>query len=87
MAKIGLFYGSTTGKTEAAAEAIQSSLGSESVVAMQEIADTSSDDFAQYACIIIGCPTLDIGELQADSDGFYEEELDNVDFSGKKNEP
>ena len=84
MAKIGLFYGSTTGKTETAAEAIQSALGGEDVVTMHEIADASTDDFADYDCIIIGCPTWDIGELQADWDGFYQEDLDSVDFSGKK---
>jgi flavodoxin I len=34
--------------------------------------------------LIIGCPTWDIGELQSDWDGFYQEELDNINFSGKK---
>lgn len=84
MAKIGLFYGSTTGKTEAAAEAIQSSLGGDSVVALHEIADAETGDFANYDCVIIGCPTWDIGGLQADWEGFYEDDLDSVDFSGKK---
>ena len=84
MAKIGLFYGSTTGKTETAAEAIQTALGGEDVVALHEIADTSESDFANYDSIIIGCPTWDIGELQADWDGFYAEDLDSIDFSGKK---
>jgi flavodoxin I len=84
MAKIGLFYGSTTGKTEAAAEAIQEALGGESVVTLHEIADVDQSDFGNYDCLIIGCPTWDIGELQADWDGFYAEDLDNIDFSGKK---
>ena len=60
MAKIGLFYGSTTGKTEEVAETIQAHLGGEEVVGMHEIADASSEDFAQYDCLIIGCPTWDI---------------------------
>ncbi|BAU63541.1 flavodoxin FldA [Stanieria sp. NIES-3757] len=84
MAKIGLFYGSTTGKTEIAAEAIQSAFGGEDVVALHEISDVSASDFADYDCIIIGCPTWDIGELQSDWDGFYQDELDNIDFNGKK---
>ena len=84
MAKIGLFYGSTTGKTEAAAEAIQAALGGEDVVTLHEIADVSSDDFADYDCLIIASPTWDIGELQADWDGFYQDDLDSIDFSGKK---
>jgi flavodoxin I len=31
----------------------------------------------------VGCPTWNIGELQADWEGFYNE-LDEIDFSGKK---
>ena len=83
MAKVGLFYGSTTGKTEATAEEIQSALGGEDVVELHEIADVS-EEFANYDCVIIGCPTWDVGELQSDWEGFYDEELDSVDFSGKK---
>ena len=83
MAKIGLFYGTTTGKTEAAAEAIQAELGGDDVVTIHEIADAEEGDFGNYECLIIGCPTWDIGELQSDWDGFFEE-LDNIDFSGKK---
>lgn len=83
MAKIGLFYGSTTGKTETAAEMIQSEFGGEDVVSMHEIIDVENDSFGEYECIIIGCPTWDIGELQADWQGYFEE-LDDVDFSGKK---
>lgn len=84
MAKIGLFYGSTTGKTETAAEAIQSAFGGEDVVALHEISDATASDFADYDCLIIGCPTWDIGELQSDWDGFYQDELDSIDFSGRK---
>ncbi|WP_019507235.1 flavodoxin FldA [Pleurocapsa sp. PCC 7319] len=83
MAKVGLFYGSTTGKTEAAAEEIQSALGGEDVVTLHEIADVS-EEFADYDCLIIGCPTWDVGELQSDWEGFYDDELDSVNFSGKK---
>ena len=41
MAKIGRFYGSNTGKTETAAEAIQEALGGEDVVALYEFADVT----------------------------------------------
>ena len=84
MAKIGLFYGSTTGKTEVAAEAIQEALGSEEIVVLHEIADVTDSDFADYERIIIACPTWYIGGLQADWEGFYEDNLDNIDFNGKK---
>lgn len=83
MSKIGLFYGSTTGKTESAAEMIRDEFGGDSIVTLHEIADVSDRDFDNYEYIIIGCPTWDIGELQADWDGFFNDDLDNIDFSGK----
>ena len=84
MSKIGLFFGSTTGKTEEAADMIQKEFGGDDVVTIHSISDASPDDFEGYNNIIIGCPTWDVGELQSDWDGFYNDELDNVDFKGKK---
>ncbi|MGF1494115.1 MAG: flavodoxin FldA [Microcoleaceae cyanobacterium] len=83
MSKIGLFYGSTTGKTEGAAEMIQAALGGDSVVTLHEISDVQGEEFGQYENIIIGCPTWNIGELQSDWEGYFDE-LENIDFSGKK---
>lgn len=83
MSKIGLFYGTTTGKTESAAEMIRDALGGEDVVTLHDIADVDGDEFSQYENIIIGCPTWNIGELQSDWDGYFDE-LDNIDFKGKK---
>ncbi|GAB4198813.1 MAG: flavodoxin FldA [Coleofasciculaceae cyanobacterium] len=83
MAKIGLFYGTQTGNTQTAAELIQQEFGGDSVVDLYDIADAESSDFEEYDFIIIGCPTWNIGELQSDWDGFYDE-LDNIDFSPKK---
>ena len=83
MAKIGLFYGTQTGNTQTAAELIQQEVGGDSVVALYDIADAEPIDFEEYDFIIIGCPTWNIGELQSDWEGFYDE-LDNIDFSHKK---
>nr|WP_254658015.1 flavodoxin FldA [Pleurocapsa sp. PCC 7327] len=83
MSKIGLFYGSTTGKTQSAAEMIQEAFGGDSVVTLYDIAEVEASDFDKYQNIIIACPTWDIGELQADWSGYYDE-LDEIDFSGKK---
>lgn len=83
MAKIALFYGTQTGNTQTAAETIQKELGGDSVVELYDVANAATDDFSEYTAIIIGCPTWNIGELQADWEGFYEE-LDEIDFSGKK---
>ncbi|MGF1486608.1 MAG: flavodoxin FldA [Prochloraceae cyanobacterium] len=83
MSKIGLFYGSTTGNTETAAETIQKEFGGENVVKLHNIVDAENSDFEAYDCLIIGCPTWNIGELQADWEG-YLDELDSIEFNGKK---
>ncbi|MER3493314.1 MAG: flavodoxin FldA [Mastigocladus sp. ERB_26_2] len=83
MSKIGLFFGSTTGKTELIAETIQKEFGGDDVVTLHNIMDAEEDDFADYEYLIIGCPAWNIGELQSDWEGFFSE-LDNIDFNGKK---
>lgn len=83
MSKIGLFFGSTTGKTESVAETIQEAFGGDDVVTLHNIAEVDASDFDNYECIVIGCPTWNIGELQSDWEGFFPE-LDDIDFSGKK---
>lgn len=82
MAKIGIFYGTQTGHTETAAEMIQQQLG-EDQADLHDISDVDAADFDVYECLIIGCPTWNIGELQGDWDGFFPT-LDEMDFSGKK---
>jgi flavodoxin I len=83
MANIGLFYGTQTGNTQTAAEYIQKEFGGDSVVDLYDISSADTSDFEKYECIIIGCPTWNIGELQSDWEGFYDE-LDAIAFSGKK---
>jgi flavodoxin len=83
MAKIGLFFGTQTGNTETVAEMIQKEFGGESIVDLNDISSASTEDFAPYDALIIGCPTWNIGELQSDWEGFYDE-LDEIDFSTKK---
>lgn len=83
MAKIALFFGTQTGNTQTEAEIIQKEFGGEEVVSLYDISKTEPSDFDEYNYIIIGCPTWNIGELQSDWEDFYDE-LDNVNFSGKK---
>ncbi|MBF2065853.1 MAG: flavodoxin FldA [Calothrix sp. C42_A2020_038] len=83
MSKIGLFFGTQTGKTEYVAEIIHKEFGGDSVVTLHNAADIDVSELEEYECIIIGCPTWNIGELQSDWEGLYHE-LDDVDFSGKK---
>jgi flavodoxin I len=82
MAKIGLFFGTQTGNTESAAEEIQKIFGS-GIVELHDVARADASDLIGYDCLIIGCPTWNIGELQSDWEGLFAE-LDDVDFSGKK---
>jgi flavodoxin I len=79
--KIGLFYGTQTGKTESAAEMIRDAFGGD-VVTLNDVSQAEADDLTEYECLIIGCPTWNIGELQSDWEGIYPD-LDDVDFSGK----
>lgn len=83
MAAIGLFYGTQTGNTQTIAELIQKEFGGDSVVDLHDISGADPSDFAPYSYLIVGCPTWNIGELQSDWEGFYDE-LEAIDFAGKK---
>lgn len=84
MTKIGLFYGTETGYTQTASEIIQKEFGGESVVTLYDISKAEPSDFEGYDYIIIGCPTWNVGQIQSDWEDFYDSELDNIDFTGKK---
>ena len=81
MSKIGLFFGTQTGKTEGIAEMIRDQFGA-SEIDLHDMAQVDVSDFDGYTKLIIASPTWDIGELQSDWDGFFSE-LDNMDFKGK----
>jgi flavodoxin I len=83
MAKIGLFFGTQTGNTETLAETIQEAMGGTGAVDVMDISQVEPEDFAAYEYLIIGCPTWNVGELQRDWEGFYDE-LDKINFTGKK---
>ncbi len=81
MAKIGLFYGTQTGKTEIVAELIRVEFGGD-IVALYDMSQVEVEDFNSYERIIIAAPTWNVGELSSDWDGFFLE-LDEIDFNGK----
>ena len=83
MTQIGLFFGTQTGNTESIAEQIQKELGGDRVVTLHDVSSVEASDFEDYDMLIIGCPTWNIGEMQSDWEGLYDE-LGSVDFSGKK---
>ena len=79
--KIGLFYGTTTGKTETVAEIIQKTF-EDITVDLHDISKTEAADFSEYEYLIIGSPTWNLGDLQDDWEAFFSE-LDEINFSGK----
>ncbi|HEY9301611.1 MAG TPA: hypothetical protein VIQ31_35665 [Phormidium sp.] len=36
------------------------------IVTLHDIGRVENDDFAEYECLIIACPTWNIGEVQSD---------------------
>lgn len=84
MAKIGIFYGSTTGNTETAAEQIQELLG-EGMADIYDIDGATIEQLQEYDYWVLGIPTWDIGQLQEDWEIFLENFNDaELDFSSKK---
>ena len=61
---------------------IRDELGGD-IVTLQELGIVENDDFAEYECLIIPCPTWKLGEVQSDWEGFFPE-LEDIDFSCKK---
>ncbi|MCL4258298.1 MAG: flavodoxin [Anaerolineales bacterium] len=84
MATIGLFFGSSTGNTENAAEQIQKLLqaaGHE--VNLLNVYSESVKSMEQYEYLVLGIPTWDIGEIQEDWKNVWDE-LDTLELAGKK---
>ncbi|MGX2983679.1 flavodoxin [Helicobacter sp. 23-1045] len=79
MEKIGIFYGSTTGRTQEIAEAIAEKLGNCDLV---DVANASKDDIAKYSNLILASSTYGDGDLQSDWEDFAGA-LSEDDFSGK----
>ena len=80
MGTIGIFFGSSTGNTESAAERIGAALGGATV---SNIAATSADEILGFDNIIFGVSTWGAGDLQDDFEDFMGT-LEEMDFSGKK---
>jgi len=80
---IGIYYGTTTGKTEKVAEMIAYELGAE-VAEVKDISNAISDELERFDVLIFGTSTWNVGEMQMDWETFVEEELESVDFSHKR---
>ncbi len=79
---LAIFYGSTTGNTENAAEMIHAEFGN-LVTHMANITDITPEDLLKYDVLVIGTPTWNVGELQYDWEDFLPQ-LKGLDLTGKK---
>lgn len=84
--RVGLFYGSTTGVTEAAALAIQevwAAHGMEPISAINigTVKDLSA--LLAYDYLILGVPTWNVGQMQDDWE-IALSQLESLDFTGKQ---
>lgn len=84
MAKIGLFYGSNEGHTEAVAERIRDAFDAvePGLVDVFNIGRSTVEDIARWDRLIFGIPTWNIGQLQDDWDLFLPR-MDQLDLTGK----
>lgn len=85
MSKIGLFYGTSTGNTKAAAELIAKTFNEleADLVTMFDVAAGSVKEMERFDYLILGSPTELIGELQEDWSNVLDD-LDEVDLNGKQ---
>ena len=82
MKTIGVFYGSSTGNTEMAAEKICEQLG-EFVSHCSDVSKAEPADLLPYDILLLGVSTWNIGEMQDDWDEFIPR-MEGLDLSGKQ---
>lgn len=90
MAKIGLFFGTSTGNTRKVAKMIKKRFDSDTMADPVNINRVSPEDFAAYPLLILGSPTMGDGQLpglgsECEEESWQEalERLADVDLSGK----
>lgn len=90
MARIGLFFGTNTGKTRKVAKMIKKRFDDDTMADALNVNRATAEELAQYQYLIIGTPTLGDGQLpglSADCENESWEEflpqLQDVDFTGK----
>jgi flavodoxin I len=84
MKSIGLFYGSTNGTTAQVAELMGQAFTRLGVTCeIFDIAEYYLDEMLTFDCLILGIPTWNVGQLQADWEAVFDE-FDELNFSGKQ---
>lgn len=85
MTKIGLFYGSNTGNTEAVAYQMKEAFDAvlPDAVEVHNIGASNKEKILSYDYLIFGIPTWNTGELQDDWDAFFPN-FKEMNMKGKK---
>ncbi len=85
MAKIGLFYGSNTGNTEAVSYQMKDEFDKRrpGLVEVFNIGASTPEQLLSFDYLIFGIPTWNTGQLQDDWDAFMPK-LRKMDFNGKR---
>lgn len=90
MARIGVFFGTNTGKSRKVAKLIKKRFDDDTMADPLNVNRTTPEDFLQYSYLILGTPTLGDGVLpglSADCENESWEEflpkLGDADFTGK----
>lgn len=81
MAKIGIFYGSSTGNTEIVADKIKKLLGADAALIGIDVAE--KEDLEKFDYLIFGTSSWGIGDMQDDWEDFAGI-LEETDLSKKK---
>jgi flavodoxin I len=81
---IGLFYGSSTGATRRTAHSIQQIMHRQTGwdTELLDVAEYYLEEMLDFTHLILGIPTWNHGQLQADWEVVFDE-LDAIDLSGK----
>lgn len=79
--RIGIFFGSSGGSTQAAANAIAKALGKERCT-VRDIAACRPADLLGYDALVLGTCTLGLGDVQDDWESFLRK-LKGTDMSGR----
>lgn len=82
MKKYGIFYGSTTGNTQSAAESLHELIGQDKSDLLN-ISESSADDMLAYEHLVLGSSTWGYGDLQDDWESFLSS-IESKHVEGKK---
>ncbi|MCB0405253.1 MAG: flavodoxin [Bdellovibrionales bacterium] len=81
-AKVGIFYGSTTGNTAGVAEALRAEIG-DALAKVVNVTEVTPKVFEKFDHLILGVPTWHIGEMQEDWAEMLTR-LEGTNLKGKK---